>query len=326
MAEVSTVYQSLPKAELHLHLEGSMTPATLLELEPSLRGEQIRRHYRARGDFASFIEAFTWGLQFLRKPADYALAARRLLAQLAAENVRYAEITLSVGAMLRRKQDFLAIFEALCEQAASSPVQVRWIVDAVRQFGPEEALPVAELAVACASRGVVAFGLGGDEQAGPARWFREVCNYVRRQGLHLTIHAGETAGPDSIWAALEVGAERIGHAVRAIEDPALVAWLRDNQIPLEICLSSNVATGVVVSLKQHPLRRLYDAGVPVTLNTDDPGLFATTLAREYELAARILGFSEQELSVLAAGAFRYAFDAFRQSAPVAPAGKRTSGT
>lgn len=307
MAEVDSFYQDLPKAELHLHLEGSLAPDTLAELEPALSRAEIAARYRPGGDFASFLGSFTWVLRFLRGPAEYALAARRLLERLAAENVRYAEITLSAGVILRRKQDFQAILKALCAEAAASRVKVRWIADAVRQFGPLEAMPVAELAVAHAPDGVVAFGLGGDEAAGPVEQYREVFAYARRHGLHLTVHAGETAGPESVWAALEAGAERIGHGVRAAEDPTLVAWLREREIPLEVCLSSNVATGAVPSLSEHPLRRLYEAGVPIVLNTDDPGLFGTTLSREYELAAREFGFTHAELRRLAANGFLYAF-------------------
>lgn len=308
MAEVESFYQDLPKAELHLHLEGSLAPETLMELDPSLSRSEIAARYRPRGDFLGFLDSFTWALRLLRGPAEYALAARRLLARLASENVRYAEITISAGVILRRKQDFEAIFKALCAEAAASPVRVRWIPDAVRQFGPLEAMPVAELAVAHARDGVVAFGLGGDEAAGPVKQFREVFAYVRRHGLHLTVHAGEIVGPESVWGALEAGAERIGHGVRAIEDPALVAWLRDHEIPLEVCLSSNLATGAVSSLSEHPLRRFYEAGVPVVLNTDDPGLFGATLSGEYELAARWFGFTHDELRRLAQNGFRYAFD------------------
>jgi len=317
MAEVDCFYQDLPKAELHLHLEGSLEPETVQELDPGLSHSEIRARYRLSGDFNGFLESFTWALRLLRGPAEYALAARRLLARLAAENVRYAEITISAGVILRRGQDFEAILKALCAEAAASPVQVRWIPDAVRQFGPLEAMPVAELAAAHAGDGVVGFGLGGDEAAGPVQQFREVFAYARRHGLRLTIHAGEIAGPESVWGALQAGAERIGHGVRAVEDPALLAWLRDHDIPLEVCLSSNVATGAVASLAQHPLRLLYEAGVPVVLNTDDPGLFGTTLAREYELAARHFGFTCDELRRLARNSFRYAF-AWRDAAGPQP--------
>ncbi len=168
-------------------------------------------------------------------------------------------------------------------------------------------MQVAEIAAGYVDDGVVSFGIGGDEERGPAGWFTDVYRFVRAKGLRLTAHAGETAGPESVWAALRLGAERIGHGIRAVDDPALMRHLRDENIPLEICISSNVATGAVPSLRAHPVRRLYDAGVPITLNTDDPGLFGTTLEKEYNLAAREFGFSERELAQIAENGFRYAF-------------------
>ena len=168
---------------------------------------------------------------------------------------------------------------------------------------------VAELAAERVGEGVVAFGIGGDEERGPAEWFKEVFRFAQQAGLRLTAHAGETCGPESVWAALELGAERIGHGIRSIEDPVLVRHLRDHDIPLEISISSNVATGVVARIEDHPVRRLYDAGVPIVLNTDDPAMFRTTLTAEYELAARQFGFTEEELRGMAENGFRYAFGA-----------------
>jgi aminodeoxyfutalosine deaminase len=296
----------LPKAELHLHLEGSVEPETLHELDPATPVEEFRALYRYSG-FEAFLEAFTAVSKRLRTPADYALIASRLLARLAAENVRYAEITLAAGVALWKGQEFAPIFDAVSGEAAASPVEVRWILDAVRQFGPEPAGRVAELAAERADRGVVAFGLGGSEERGPAYWFGDAAACARLAGLHLTVHAGEAAGPESVWAALRLGAERIGHGIRAIEDPALVAHLRERGIPLEICITSNLVTGVVARLEDHPVRRLYDAGVPIVLNTDDPAMFGCTLTGEYRLAARAFGFSETELRGIAENGFHYAF-------------------
>lgn len=298
--------RDLPKAELHVHLEGSVEPQTLHELDPATPLETFRTLYEY-SDFDAFLKAFGAVGKRLRTPDDYALVTRRLLECLAAQNVRYAEIILAAGVVLWKGEDFAPIFDAVCSAAEGSPVEVRWIFDAVRQFGVEPARQVAELAAARVDRGVVAYGIGGSEERGPAAWFKDIFAYAKRAGLHLTAHAGESMGPESIWAALEIGAERIGHGIRAIEDPVLVAHLRDHDIPLEISITSNLVTGVVKRLEQHPVRRLYDAGVPVVLNTDDPAMFRCSLIEEYRLAARTFGFSEEELRGIAGNGFRYAF-------------------
>ncbi len=294
------------KAELHLHLEGSATPETMQELAPEISAEEIRERFRFN-NFVGFLECFKWVVERLRSPEDYALVTRRLLDTLHRQNVRYAEITLSAGVVLWKKQEFRPIFEAVRREAAQSPVEVHWNLDAIRHFGAAHGMQVAELAAEYMADGVISFGIGGDEQRGPAGWFTEVYRFAGAKGLHLTAHAGETAGPESVWGALRLGAERIGHGIRAVDDPALVRHLREGNIPLEISISSNVATGAVASLAAHPVRRLYDAGVPLVLNTDDPGLFGTTLEEEYDLAARAFGFSEQELAQIAENGFRYAF-------------------
>jgi adenosine deaminase len=165
---------------------------------------------------------------------------------------------------------------------------------------------VAELAVERVPQGVIGFGIGGDEARADAREFRDVFDFARSRGLAILPHAGETVGAASVWAALECGARRIGHGFRSAEDPVLVRHLADRQIPLEICLTSNVRTGAVSRLEDHPVRRLYDAGVPITLNTDDPAMFETTLTREFEVAQNAFGFSEAELAEIAGNAERFA--------------------
>ena len=296
----------LPKAELHLHLEGSVEPETLHELDPATPVEEFRALYQYP-DFESFLRAFGVVGKRLRGPDDYALITRRLLESLARQNVRYAEIIVAAGVVLWKGQEFAPIFEAICAAAAESPVQVRWILDAVRQFGTEHVMRVAELAAERVGDGVIAFGIGGSEERGPANQFGEAFRFARAAGLRLTAHAGESMGPQSIWDALELGAERIGHGIAAVRDEALMRHLRERDIPLEICISSNVVTGVVSRIEDHPLRRLYDAGVPIVLNSDDPAMFRCSLTGEYRLAAAHFGFTEKELEGLAANGFRYAF-------------------
>jgi adenosine deaminase/aminodeoxyfutalosine deaminase len=296
----------MPKAELHLHLEGSVEPETLQELDPSTPLEELRALY-CYADFEDFLKAFGAVGKRLRTPEDYALVTRRLLERLAAENVRYAEITLAAGVVLWKGREFGPIFDAIRGAADGSPVEVRWILDAVRQFSVEEARQVAEMAAERMDRGVVALGIGGSEERGPAERFTEVFAFAKSAGLRLVAHAGESTGPESVWAALKLGAERIGHGIAAARDAELMGYLRERDIPLEICLTSNVVTGVVKSLEEHPLRRLYDAGVPIVLNTDDPAMFGCTLAGEYRLAARQFGFSEAELRKIADNGWRYRF-------------------
>ena len=271
-----------------------MEPETLHELDPATPLEEFRALYDY-ADFDAFLRAFGAVGKRLRTPEDYGLITRRLLERLAAQNVRYAEIIIAAGVVLWKEQEFAPIFDAIVEAAAESPVETRWIFDAVRQFGVEQARQVAEWAAERQDRGVVAFGIGGSEARGPAEWFHDVFAFAKREGLRLVAHAGEGTSPQSIWAALELGAERIGHGISAIDDPALMRHLRERDIPLEICITSNLVTGVVKRMEDHPVRRLFDAGVPITLNTDDPAMFRCSLVGEYELAKEKFGFSREEL-------------------------------
>jgi aminodeoxyfutalosine deaminase len=303
---VPDIFRHWPKAELHLHLEGSVEPSTLQEIDPSLVPAEIDAacHYE---DFPGFLKAYAWVCKQLRTPEHYAIATRRLLETLGDQNVSYAEITVSAGVILWKGEEFAPIYEAVQREAIRSRVQVRWIIDIVRQFPVEDAWQVAELAADRLDDGVVAIGIGGDEARGPAGKFTDVYLWAKERGLHLHAHAGETTGPESVWDALEIGAERIGHGIRSIGDPGLLHYLRTHQIPLEICLTSNLMTGAVSSLDQHPVRGLYDAGVPLILNTDDPGLFHCSLEGEFAMAAQ-LGFTEPELRGIARNGFRFAFE------------------
>jgi aminodeoxyfutalosine deaminase len=295
----------MKRAELHLHLEGSIEPETLMAIDPSLSRAEIEGHLTC-GSFAEFLQGYIWVNRKLEKPEHYALATRHLLDSLAAQGVTYAEITLSAGVVLWKQQDLAAVYDAVWRESRRSSLKVFWILDSIRQFGAEKGMEVAEFAVSRRDDGVVAYGIGGDEVRGPAHWFRDVFAYARDGGLHLVCHAGETGGPDSVWGALAIGAERIGHGIAAAKDPKLMAQLCQDKVPLEVCISSNVCTGVVTSLADHPVRKLYDAGAPITIHTDDPAFFRTTLTREYELAEKMFGLPGEEL---AANSFRYAFRA-----------------
>jgi aminodeoxyfutalosine deaminase len=310
----SAFIASLPKAELHLHLEGSIDPPTLLELKKrhGKKGtlSEIEQLYRYK-DFTGFLMAFKAVTEELQTPEDYELITYRLMEKLKADNVLHAEVYVSVGVCLWRKQDFSAIFKGLERGRERGEhdfgVSLLWIFDAVRQFGADKAQHVADLAVLLRSPSIIGFGIGGDERQAAPELFRDVYTYAANNGLRLTAHAGETAGPGSVWGALNLPAERIGHGLTAWQDPELVEELSTRQIPVEICITSNLRTGVCPTIAEHPVRNYFDQGVMVTLNTDDPAMFATSLSREYQLAQDTFGFTDEHLRELARNSFEASF-------------------
>jgi aminodeoxyfutalosine deaminase len=319
-APQQSVLDSLPKAELHVHLEGSIRPETAIELaerhDVTLKKEDVLARYRYP-DFTGFIETFKWITSFLRDPEDYALITRNLCAELVRQNVVYAEVTVSVGVMLRRMQNVEANFTAIREAAQSVPfsrLRANWIFDAARQFGADAAVEVSRWASQLQAGGVVAFGMGGDELAYPTVNFRPAFDFARNAGLHVVCHAGEIGGPASVREAIEIlGAERIGHGIAVMHDDALAASLSRRAI-LEICPTSNLCTGALAkqlgrasaAIEDHPLPKFIARGVPVTLSTDDPGLFHTDLLGEYSKAAA-LGLTQAQLLRLAEESFSAAF-------------------
>ena len=305
---------SIPKAELHLHLEGGISPATVVEMKKR-HGEtgsieEVHRLYRSEG-FVGFLMAFKEITSLLRTAEDYELITYRLMERLKAENVLHAEVYVSVGVCLWRKQDFASIFEGLERGRQRGErdfgISLLWIFDAVRQFGAEAAMEVFQQAVKYRDHHVVAVGIGGDEQKGPPELFRHAYGYAATNGLRLTAHAGENAGPESVWGALNLQAERIGHALTAVQDPELVDELATRQIPVEICLTSNIRTGCCASFSEHPIRDYFDRGVMITLNSDDPAMFHTSLTREYELAQENFAFTDEHMRELARNSFEASF-------------------
>jgi len=314
MQPVSNFIRTLPKAELHLHLEGSVEPTTLLELRRRQGGpgtlDDVENIYSYL-DFTGFLMAFKEVTDYLQTAEDYELITYRLMEKLKAENILHAEVYVSVGVCLWRKQDFAAIFEGLERGREKGErdfgVSLLWLFDAVRQFGPEAARAVFELAVRYRDRHVIGIGIGGDEQKARPELFREAYAYAADRGLHLTAHAGEIDVPESVWGALNLGAERIGHALTAVYDPELVEELSRRQITIEICLTSNLRTGCCASISKHPVRNYFDRGLMLTLNTDDPAMFHTSLNEEYHLAQSTFRFTNEHLRELARNSFEASF-------------------
>ena len=299
----------MPKVELHVHLEGAIQPATLLALArrngvslPADDEAGLQRWYHFT-DFKHFIEVYLTISSCICGPEDIELIARDFLQNQAAQNIRYTEATFTpyTHFSTNRRIPFDEQLDALTRARAwgmhELRTQVNWVFDVVRNVRPvEHSLTVAEWAISGKERGVVGFGLGGLEAGNPPELFAEAFAMARAAGLAAVPHAGEVAGAESVRGALEIlQAQRIGHGVRCLEDAQLVETLRALQVPLEVCPSSNVCLGVTSSLAAHPLPRLLAAGLYVTLNSDDPPMFNTTLTDEYLRVMQTFGFGVEQL-------------------------------
>jgi adenosine deaminase/aminodeoxyfutalosine deaminase len=322
--------QSLPKAELHLHLEGSVDPATLAELSrryntplPTennrydvagsgdvLTEDDVRRLYSYK-DFNGFLMAFKSVTERLRSSEDYELVTYRLMQKLRQQNIVHAEVYVSVGVIRWRGQPVEPIFEGMERGRERGQrdfgVSLLWIFDAVRHFGPQAASEVFDLAARLRERNVVGIGIGGDEARGPAEGFRDLYKKAADNGLRLTAHAGETTGPESVWGALNIGAERIGHGLSAASDPELIEVMAQKQVPVEMCITSNLRTGACKGMQQHPVKKFFDEGLMITLSTDDPAMFQTSLNKEFEIAQQEFGFTEDHLRELARNSIEASF-------------------
>jgi len=321
MTGIQEFIRRLPKAELHLHLEGAILPTTLAELSArhdarSLTLAEAEALYQFT-DFTGFLEAFKAVTAQLIIPEDYELAAWRMMEHLAAQGVVHAEVYIAVGVIYHwRDHDpaalepiFAALERARKRAERELGLSLYWIFDAVRHFPVEEAERVFQKAAELkpSHPSIIGIGLGGDERRCGSKPFRNLYAQAARAGLRLTNHAGETTGPEAIWEALAIGTERIGHALSAIQDSNLVQELKVRRTPLELCPTSNVRTGVCPSFAAHPLRRCFDLGLTVTLNSDDPAFFGSDLANEYLLAHTEQKFTREELRQLAANSIRASF-------------------
>ena len=311
-----------PKAELHLHFQGSIRAETLLELArrhrvnlPAHDVNGLKKWFRFR-DFAHFVEVYALLRACLVEPADYELVTCELGAGLAAQNVNYAEVTFTPGPEVYngpRETFFDGLTRGRQRVREEFDVELRWIFDIPRRtvtLHPDVPLAdfITSVAIDGRNDGVVALGLAGTELGYPPEPFEPWFDRARAAGLHSAPHAGETAGPESIWGALRaLGAERLGHGVRAVEDPELVEYLVEHRIPLEVCPTSNIQLGVYPSLSEHPLARLHRAGAVVTVNTDTPAIFGITLGGELALLNSAFGLSSEDVQRIVLNAFESSF-------------------
>lgn len=309
----------LPKCELHLHLEGTIVPETLVVLSQRhdaapLTLEAARALYVYQ-DFLGFLMAFKHVSERLQAPEDYELIAYEMIHRLSEQGVRHAEVYISVGIVLRFKLQLtvdavMAAVERGRERGQRDfGTTILWIFDAVRHFGPEEASVVFQKAAALRAQypSIVGIGIGGDEARGPAEQFKLIYDEAKAAGLHLTVHAGENVPAPSIWSAINIGAERIGHALSAVDDPELLDILAERQIPLELNVTSNLRTGCCTAIDRHPVRHYFERGLMITLNSDDPSMFGADLLNEYEMVQREFEFTDEQMRELAANSVEASF-------------------
>ena len=314
-----TFVGGLPKAELHVHHVGSASIRTVAELATRHEGStsvpsdpDLLARYFDFTDFGHFIKIYLSVVDLLRTPEDIWTLTYDVAHDLAAQNVRYAELTLTPYTSIRAGVAAEAFCEAVedARMAAEKELDLtlRWCFDIPGEFGLEGADATIDTALRLRPDGLVSFGLGGPESGVPRPQFAPHFAQAQAAGLHSVPHAGESTGPETIWDALRhLGAERIGHGIAAVLDPKLMEYLAAKGVVLEVCPTSNVRTKSVLSLAEHPLPALVEAGVPVTINSDDPPMFDTTLNQEYEVARELLGLDDDGVADLARTAVRASF-------------------
>ncbi|MFF4169326.1 adenosine deaminase [Streptomyces sp. NPDC001744] len=320
MTDLHPFIAGLPKAELHVHHVGSASPRIVAELAARHPDSKVPTDPEALADyftftdFAHFIDVYLSVVDLVRTPEDVRLLTFEVARDMARQNIRYAELTVTPYSSTRRGIDEGAFMEAIEDARKAAEAEfgtvLRWCFDIPGEAGLEAAEETARLATADGLRpeGLVSFGLGGPEIGVPRPQFQPYFDRARAAGLRSVPHAGETTGPETVWDAIRfLGAERIGHGTSSVRDPELLAYLAEHRIALEVCPTSNIATRAVATLEEHPVRRMVDAGVLVTVNSDDPPMFGTDLNNEYAVAARLLDLDERGLAALARNAVEASF-------------------
>ncbi|GAU70076.1 adenosine deaminase [Streptomyces sp. NBRC 110611] len=318
MSDLDAFIAGLPKAELHVHHVGSASPRIVAELAARhpdsavpTDPEALADYFTFR-DFAHFVEVYLSVVDLIRDAEDVRLLTYEVARDMARQQIRYAELTVTPFSSTRRGIPDVAFVEAIedARKAAESELGVflRWCFDIPGEAGLAAAAETARIACDLRPEGLVSFGLGGPEIGVPRPQFKPYFDRAIAAGLHSVPHAGETTGPGTIWDALDdLRAERIGHGTSAPQDPKLLAHLAEHRIPLEVCPTSNIATRAVRTLEEHPVRAMFDAGVLVTINSDDPPMFGTDLNTEYRIAARLLDLDAQGVATLAKNAVEASF-------------------
>jgi aminodeoxyfutalosine deaminase len=318
MTDLHPFIAGLPKAEIHVHHVGSASPRIVAELAGHHPDSKVPTDPEALADFftftdfAHFIEVYLSVVDLIRTPEDVRLLTFEIARDMARQNIRYAELTVTPFSSTRRgipEQGFMeAIEDARKAAEAELGVVLRWCFDIPGEAGLESAEVTTRLALDLRPEGLVSFGLGGPEIGVPRPQFKPYFDRAIAAGLHSVPHAGETTGPGTVWDALrDLRAERIGHGTTSVQDPELLAHLAEHRIPLEVCPTSNIATRAVADLDQHPVKEMVAAGVLVTINSDDPPMFGTDLNQEYAVAARLLDLDERGLAGLAKNAVEASF-------------------
>lgn len=316
--ELAAFIRAMPKVELHVHLEGAIRPETLLELArrnhvklPSDTVEGLGEWYRFR-DFLHFVEIYVTISSCLKSADDIELITREFLQGQAQQNIRHTEATYTALTIYRKcgiplDAQLAALNRARAWAARELGVTMNLIVDIAREVPPGEGMVTARWVIENYGNGICALGLGGYEVGFPVEKFRDSFAAARAAGVPCILHAGETGGPDSIWSAIRTAeTRRIGHGIACLQDPQLVAYLRQQQLPLEVCPTSNVRLNRAPNIAEHPIQKLRAAGLYVTLNSDDPAMFDTTLTDEYLKCADAFGWSAADCEQLSLNALRAA--------------------
>lgn len=316
--QIPDVIKKMPKAEIHLHLEGAFTFDFLFGLIqkygsiPEINSIDDLKNKFIFKDFPNFIETWFWKNQFFKKPEDFEESTYRTLENLSLQNVIYTEVFFSpwdfVPGGLKMEEIAEATLSGIHKAENDFPIKCGLIADIVRDYGNKDAMSRLLQTTPFLNRGIVGVGLGGNEIDFPPILFKEIFLEARKNDIRTTVHAGEAAGPESIFSALiDLKTERIGHGVRAVEDPELVEYLYEKQVPLEVCITSNLKTKVFPSLKNHPFDEFYRKGLMVTINSDDPAMFGADITDELYLLYNSLKYSYNDLKQITLNSFKSSF-------------------